>query len=132
MPSKPETTIVAGLAVGTIVVTLYSRGLPNNADIRVGEVGEEKIESVRKQNAWMAAATVAGISLLAKDAGIFVMGGAMVVALDWMVRVNNWTNPLTNSARSSDNASAFGIRDAGETAPAETAAYGDSDLGVVA
>jgi hypothetical protein len=50
---------------------------------------------VRKQNAWMAAAVVSGISLLAKDATVFIVGGAMVVGLDWLTRYANWTNPAS-------------------------------------
>jgi hypothetical protein len=46
----------------------------------------------------MAAATVAGISLLSKDATVFILGGAMVIALDWVSRVNNFTNPVPGSA----------------------------------
>lgn len=95
MARKPEISIGFGLATATVVYSIYQRGLPSGADIRVGRPGDEVLESVRKQNAWLAAGTVAGISLLAKDATIFILGGVTVVALDWMTRVNNWTNPLS-------------------------------------
>lgn len=91
---KPEISLGLGLATATVVYAIYQK-MPNAADIRVGKPGDEHLESVRKQNAWMAAATVAGISLLAKDATIFIIGGATVVVLDWMARANTWTNPLS-------------------------------------
>lgn len=97
MASRPEISIPAGLAVGTLVYTVYNRGLPPTLDMRAAKVGDPNVEAVRKQNAWLAAATVAGISLIAKDATVFIIGGAMVVALDWMTRANIWTNP--NSGR---------------------------------
>ena len=131
MPSRPDISIPAGLATATLVFALYNRGLPSSADMRATEEGENKLESVRKQNAWMAAATVGGISLIAKDPAIFLMGGAMVVALDWMTRTNIWTNPITNSARQSEN-NIYGRGDMGETSAAETMSYDTSDLGVVA
>jgi hypothetical protein len=98
MPRKPEVSLGLGLATATLVWTIYNHGLPGQADIRVGEPGNETIETVRKQNSWMAAGTVAGISLLSKDATVFILGGAMVIALDWLTRVNNFTNPVTGSA----------------------------------
>lgn len=98
MPRKPEISLGLGLATATLVWSLYNHGLPGQADIRVGEVGNETIETVRKQNTWLAAGAVAGISLLAKDPTVFIMGGAMVIALDWLTRINNFTNPVTGSA----------------------------------
>lgn len=96
MALKAEVSLPVALATGTVVWTIYNRGLPSHADLRVGSPGDDTIEAVRKQNAWMAAAVVAGISLLAKDPVVFIFGGSMVVAVDWMTRVNNWTNPLKN------------------------------------
>jgi len=94
MARKPEISLGLGLATATVVYAVYQK-MPNQADIRVGKPGDEHLESVRKQTAWLAAGTVAGISLLAKDATIFIIGGMTVVALDWMTRTNNWTNPIS-------------------------------------
>jgi hypothetical protein len=92
---KPEISLGLGLAAATVTYAIYQRGLPSAADMRVGKPGDDTLESVRKQNAWLAAGTVGGISLLAKDATIFIIGGATIVALDWLTRVNNYTNPLS-------------------------------------
>ena len=89
--ASPEARIGLGLATAAVVVGIYSKQMPSSADIRVGKPGEENLESVRKQTAWIAAGTVAGISLLAKDPTIFIM----VVAHDVLARVNNFTNPVT-------------------------------------
>jgi hypothetical protein len=93
MASRPEISIPAALATATVVYSIYNRGMPPTLDVRAAGVGDKNVEAVRKQNAWLAAATVAGISLIAKDATVFIVGGAMVVALDWMTRANIWTNP---------------------------------------
>ncbi len=98
MSLKPEVSLPVALATGTVVYTIYNQGLPGQADIRShGGIGDQTIETTRKQNLWTAAAVVAGISLMAKDATVFIVGGAMVVGLDWVTRANNFTNPLTGS-----------------------------------
>jgi len=94
---RPEISVPAAIATATVVYAIQGRSLPPQIEMRANpEVGDEMVESTRKQNAWMAAATVAGISLIARDPVIFIVGGAMVVALDWMTRINNYTSPLTN------------------------------------
>lgn len=95
MPRKPEVSLGLGLATATVVYAIYQKGVPNQADLRVGKPGDADAEAARKQAAWLAAGTVAGISLLAKDATIFIIGGMTVVGLDWLTRVNNFTNPLS-------------------------------------
>lgn len=95
--ARPEISIPAALATGTVVIALYQRGMPPALDVRAAQVGDRNVEAVRKQNAWMAAATVSAISLIAKDATVFIVGGAMVVILDWMTRANIWTNPVTGN-----------------------------------
>jgi hypothetical protein len=110
---KADISIPAALATATIVYGIQGRGLPEMANIRAnGESGDVIIESVRKQNAWMSAGVVAGISLITKDPVIFIVGGAMVVAFDWLTRINNYTNPLSNKVEDK----------AGRTSPAETVA----------
>jgi len=101
MASRPEITLPAALAVGTLVWAIHSRGLPASVDVRAAsEPGDEMLETVRKRNAWMSAAVVAGISLIAKDHVIFIVGGLMVVALDIATRIDIWTDPNSNKVES--------------------------------
>jgi hypothetical protein len=115
MGLKPEVSIPVALATGTVVYTIYNRGLPSTTDVRVGKQGDATIDAVRKQNAWMAAAVVSGISLLAKDATVFIVGGAMVVGLDWVTRYANWTNPVSGTL----DLNPFGAQERNET-PADS------------
>lgn len=94
MALKPEISIPAALATATIVYSTYNR-MPSAADIRVTQAGDDTLETVRKQNAWFAAATVGAVSLIAKDPVIFIVGGAMVIGLDWVTRANIWTSPAS-------------------------------------
>lgn len=95
--ARPEISIPAALATGTLVVSLYQRQLPPGADLRAAPAGDETVEAARKQNAWMAAGIVSAISLIARDATIFIVGGTLVVGLDWLSRANIWTNPVTGT-----------------------------------
>jgi hypothetical protein len=92
---KPEVSLGLALATGAVVYGTYTHFVPNQSNLRVGKPGDEVAEKTRKQAAWFSAAIVGGISLLAKDAAIFIVGGGMIVALDWAARSNNWTNPLS-------------------------------------
>lgn len=94
MGLRADVSLPLALATGTFVYSIYSR-MPNDADIRASEVGNENIDKVRKQNALIAAGAVSGISLLAKDPTIFIVGGAILVAIDWATRINNFTNPVS-------------------------------------
>lgn len=93
MASRADISVPAALATASLVYAVYGRGTPPLADMRVLPPGQPDIEATRKQNAWMAAGAVAGISLIAGDPMIFIVGGAMVIGLDWLSRHASWTDP---------------------------------------
>ena len=121
MARKPEVSLGLGLASAAVAYAMFSHAMPAQADIRVARPGDEHLETTRKQAAWVAAGTVAAISLLAKDATIFIIGGTTVVILDWMTRVNNWTNPLSGRV----DVNPFTVESPG-VAPRDTAAGADN------
>lgn len=98
MSLKPEISLGVALATGAVVYAIYTNATPTIADIRSGPPGDETIEASRKSAAWMAAGVVAAISLIARDATVFIVGGAEVVALDWWTRHANQVNPDTGRA----------------------------------
>lgn len=121
---KAEISVVAGLATASLVYAIYSNATPSIADIRVAKPHDSDIEASRKLAAWTSAGVVAAVSLIAKDGTIFVMGGAMVIALDWWHRHANEVNPMVSRATAPDtvpvetqesDASAFGYDDAVST-----------------
>lgn len=97
MAIKPDTSLtIAGITglmvygifmveVGPSVATVSNYATPHNTAIKGG------INSA----AWTSAAVVAGVSLLAKDPTIFVVGGAIAAALTWKYKNANMTNPAT-------------------------------------
>jgi hypothetical protein len=95
---RPDLSLAGSLAVGGLVLAIYSRMLPPNADLRVLPEGDDDAAVERKQALWTSVAVVSGISLLTKDPTIAVTGYALIVGLDWSVRHAIWVNPLTGSA----------------------------------
>lgn len=110
---KPEVSITVGLAVGALVYGVYSNALPTVADIRVGQAADPDVAAAEQLAAWTSAAVVAGVSLIAKDPTVFIIGGSMVIALSWWHRHANHVNPLTGLA------SMAGMDDGGHEADAQ-------------
>lgn len=98
MALKPEVSIGMGVAVAALVYGVYSNITPGMADIRAAQPGNGDVEGTRKQAAWMSAAVVSGVSLIAKDPTVFVIGGSMVIMLDWFTRHANEVDPRTGRA----------------------------------
>lgn len=99
---KAEVSVIAGLSVASIVYAVYSNMTPNIADIRVAKPNDTDVDATRKAAAWTSAAIVAGVSLVAKDGTIFVIGGAMVIMMDWFHRHADQVTPLTGRATAPD------------------------------
>jgi hypothetical protein len=95
---KAEASIGMGLAVGVVVWSIYSHAMPSLVDHRVGDVNDVNAQKAERTATWTAAGVVAGISLLAKDPTVFVLGGSMVVVLSFWHRHANMVNPLTARA----------------------------------
>lgn len=93
MALKPEASIMTGLAVAALVGAIYSKALPTMADLRVGAPGDTDANASRTTAAWSSAGAVAAVSLIAKDRTVFVLGAAMIVAVDWWTRHSNEHNP---------------------------------------
>lgn len=94
----PEISIGVGLATATVVYGIYQGALPNVADVRSLDAHNKDVASAERMAGWTAAAAVAGISLLAKDATVFIIGGSMVVAMTVWHRYANAVNPVEGRA----------------------------------
>jgi hypothetical protein len=98
MPLKPEVSLGVALATATVVYGIYQNATPPLADIRSLESGNTDIQGAERQATWTAAAVVAGISLLAKDPTIFVVGGTAVVVMAWSHRHADTVDVITKRA----------------------------------
>jgi len=95
MSLKPEVSLMGGLAVATVVYAIHSNATPSLADMQGLPVGTKDVDVSERRATWLSAGVVAGISLLARDPGIFVIGSAMTVAMAWSSRHALWTDSKT-------------------------------------
>lgn len=92
---KPEGSLMLGTAVAAMAYGVYNFSVPNTAVITSTLPHDASIESARKKAAWASAAVVGAISVLAKDKTVFILGGLVVVILDWHTRHANAVHPET-------------------------------------
>ncbi len=115
MPLKNETSLMVGLATAAGVWGIHQNMLPSIADIRLGPVGDLDIDDSERAATITAMALVGGISLMAKDWTVLIIGGSAAIAMAWLTRHANTVDPRTGSA----------------TTPATEAGMPDGSLDVV-
>jgi hypothetical protein len=91
MALRPEASIGTGLAVCAVVYAIHSNFTPTMADMQALPAGNADTDAAERKATWLSAGVVAGVSLLAKDPTIFVLGSAATIALAWFSRHATWT-----------------------------------------
>lgn len=92
---KPEGSIVAGLAVVALVYADYSIHLGSMVQVQKTASNDDDVEASRKKAGWSSLVLVSGVSLLAKDPWIFVLGSAAIIAMEASARHAIMTNSDT-------------------------------------
>lgn len=95
MALKPEISLGASLAVMALDFGIYQVHMPNMADVKASNPHNSAIDSGRKGATWTAIGACGALSLLAKDANIFIFGAGFAVVLDWYYRHANAVHPQT-------------------------------------
>jgi|SRR3954463_3387774 len=90
MALKPEASIMTSLAVAAVVFALHVQATPTQADIQALPAGTKDIDSAERKATIMSVGVVAGISLLAKDPTVFVVGGLFATGMAVWTRHSNW------------------------------------------
>lgn len=92
---KPEGSVTLGASVAALVYGVYTFSTPPTAVVHATKAHDDNVDRGRKKAAWTTAAIVAGVSLMTRDKTVFVMGGIMVILLDWHTRHANAVSPDT-------------------------------------
>lgn len=95
MALKPEMSLVVAAATGVLVYGIFVVELPSAADVHAATPYNAHVGGSITVAGWTAAAAVAGISLLAKDPTVFVVGGSLAAFLTWRYKHANSVNPAT-------------------------------------
>lgn len=95
MALKPEASVMSGLAVAGVVYAIHSNFTPSMADMQGLPAGNKDVDKSERQATWLSVGIVSGISLLAKDPTIFVIGSAATLAMAFLTRHAVWTEPVS-------------------------------------
>lgn len=95
MSLEPPASIATGLAVAAVVYAIHSNMTPSTADIQSLPAGNKDVDSSQKKATWLSIGIVSGISLLAKDPTIFVIGSFAVIGMNLITHHANWTESKT-------------------------------------
>jgi len=93
MALKPDTSIMASLAVAAMVYGVHAAFTPNMADMQAVPAGNTDMDKAERKATWASAAVVATVSLLAKDPTIFVIGSAVTIGMSLFSRHAIWSEP---------------------------------------
>lgn len=99
---NPNTSVMLGVANGAIITGIYGGYLPPVAQIRVSDPHDEDVEATRKAAAWTSAAVLGFMFLLTRDRNSFLIGGLVLVAVDYTVKHKNGVDPATGKLASPD------------------------------
>lgn len=117
----PEGSIITGLAEAAAVYAIYQASVPNLADIRSADPQNIDVESARKAAAWKSAAILGLVFLITHDLNSFLIGGAALGGIDYMVKHSNGVHPATGKLAALeqgppiDNDTAFPLADYTDT-----------------
>lgn len=92
---NPKESIGVGVLTGILVYAIYDRALPNNSVMHATPANDLNLEAGRKKATLTAAGVLAGVTLLTRDANVFIIGGLVLVALDFNARHANAASPET-------------------------------------
>lgn len=90
-------SLLIGLGVGSTAWLAHQMSMPSISDIRQVESNNRDIEKSERTAAWVSAALISGVALIARDAGVFIIGGLMFVGINYWYKHANAVSPLSGT-----------------------------------
>jgi len=78
---KPENSLIAGFAVVGLVIANYNLHNGSGVAVRASDANHPATKMANNTAGWSSLILVAGASLLAKDANIFILGTVAIVVM---------------------------------------------------
>lgn len=97
MALDQQSSILIGLAVGSSAWLAHQISMPSVSDVRQVESHNKDIEKSERTAAWVSAGLISGVALIARDAGVFIIGGAMFIAINYWYKHANAVSPLSGT-----------------------------------
>lgn len=88
-----KTSVGVGLATMAAVWVIYQNKLAPMVDVRANGSNDPDVSASEKTARWTSAVVVGGVSLLAQDMTVFIMGGTAIVLESWAHRHANCYDP---------------------------------------
>lgn len=93
---KPENSVVAGIATIALVAAVYQLDAGSVSQVHASDAGHGANTAGIKKAGYTNLVLVAGLTLLARDPNILILGGAAIVAFQAHYRHANLVNPNNN------------------------------------
>lgn len=104
---KPEASTVAGLATVGAVFGIYQLGLGSVAQVAATEANHPVLDSSRKKAGYTSLVLVSALTLLTRDANIFILGGGTIIAMELSYRHGIMANPQNMKMQNPNPATAY-------------------------
>src|SRR5437588_466273 len=92
---KPENSVIAGLATMGVVYGVYQLDIGPVSVAHATEPNNGALSSARRKAGWTSLILVGGISLLARDPTIAILGGFTIMAMELHYRHAIMVSPAT-------------------------------------
>lgn len=99
---KPDSATTVGILTAAGVYLIYSQSVPNVTDVRVNDANDEAVDTARKHAAWLSAALIVGVFVVARDLNSYIISGAALVGVDYIYKHNNAYDPHTGKLSGGD------------------------------
>lgn len=99
MEKETGTLVLAG-ATSAMVLGIYQIGSPGIANVKASEANDKVLSSTERGAAWLSAAVVGGVSIVAREPMVFIFGSALIIGLSWWHRTANMSDPKTEALKS--------------------------------
>jgi hypothetical protein len=104
---KPENSLVAGMAVVGLVIANYNLHNGSVAGAAASDAWDTRLVSSNQKAGWTSLVAVSGIALIAKDANIFILGCAAIIAMHSSALHAIAVHPQTGQLQAPNPATAY-------------------------
>lgn len=104
---KPEASTMAGIATAGLVFAVYQLNVGSVAEASATDSNHPVLASTRKKAGYTALFTVAGLTLITKDANIGILGAGSIIAMEILYRHGIMADPNSLKMQNPNPAAAY-------------------------
>jgi hypothetical protein len=94
---KPSESVTVAIATGILIYSIYDRALPDAATMHATDANNINLDAARRKATITAAGALSGVTLITRDINVWILGSAILFALDFHARHANASNPDTGA-----------------------------------